>query len=167
MWQASCSLGCIWSRCALEHFSDYLFIQEFLLDSSGLGRAQWLRKWLCVKGKSSNHLHRAVNCWECWFIRFFFLLIFFSPIIDVQEHTEDISLVHTNSLHWDLLFCRKNMTLLQQGVKSGGIKAHVHPGTEPHSGTCSRSFSALSCAAPLSQSSQLEPEAMEHLFLIR
>lgn len=67
---------------------------------------------------------------------------------------------------WDLLFCRKSTSLLQEGVKSGDVKAHVHPGTEPHYGTCSHSFSALPCATPVSQSSQMEPEAMEHLFLI-
>lgn len=100
----------------------------------------------------------------CWGF-FNFYSVFFS-IINVQEHTGDSPLVHTGGLFWDLLFCRKNMSLLQESVKSGGIQIHVHPETEPHSGTCSRSFPALPCAAPVSQPSHLEPEAMELLFLI-
>lgn len=93
---------------------------------------------------SSNFLRMLIR-WG-----FFPFHLFFSPIIHVQEHTGDSSLVHTDSLLWDLLFCKKNMSLLQKDVESGVIKARVHPGTDPHSGTCSRSFSTLPCAALVS-----------------
>lgn len=50
------------------------------------------------------------------------------------------------------------MSQLQEGEMS--TQAQSHTGSHSHS------FSMLSCAGPVSQSSPLELKAMEHLFLI-
>lgn len=116
-----------------------------------------MRNWLCVKRENFQPAPLSNKR-----VGFFSFCSVFSRV-DAEEHTEDSPLAYTGGLHCDQLICRKNTSQLQEREKSG-IQACVHPGTEFHNGAYSHSFSMLSCAAPVSQSSQLELEAMEHLF---